>query len=154
MPVNLSASAALGRVLGPFPEDRGAAFGADDRIIGVFEHRHPVAQADPQGASGPAFADHQADDRRIDPAHRHQRLGDRQGLPSLLGGDPGIGAGSVDEGDDWQAELGRHLHLEDRLAIPFGMGAAEVAGGSLGERPPLLVADEHAPSRRPGGQTR
>ena len=34
-------------------------------------------------------------------------------------------------------------HLHQRLAVALGVGAAEVAGGPLGQVLPLLVADEH-----------
>ncbi len=56
---------------------------------------------------------------------------------------PGIGPGRVDERDDRQAELGGQPHLHQRLAIAFGMGAAEVAGLALRQVLPLLMADEH-----------
>ena len=103
VPVNLRASAALGACSAPFQRIVAQPFGADDRVIGVLEHRDPVAQADPQGPAGAPLADHEADDRGVDPAHRHQGLGDGQGLAALLGGDPGVGARGVDEGDDRQA---------------------------------------------------
>ena len=45
--------------------------------------------------------------------------------------------------DDRQAELGGEPHLEQGLAIALGVGAAEVAGGPLGQVLALLVADEH-----------
>ena len=80
---------------------------------------------------------------RADLAHGHQVLGDDRGLASLFGGDSRIGPGRVDERDDRQAELARELHLLQRLAIAFGMGAAEVAGLALGQVFPLLMADEH-----------
>ena len=72
-----------------------------------------------------------------------QVLGDDRGLAPFLGGDPRIGPGRVDERDDRQAILGRHLHLLQRLAIAFGMGTAEMAGLALGQVFPFLMADEH-----------
>ena len=133
----------LGGVFAPFPEDRGAALGADDRVIGVLEHPQPVADADAQRAAGAPLADHHADDRGADLAHLHQVLGDDRRLAALLGRDARIGARGVDERDDRQAELGGEPHLQQGLAIALGVGAAEVAGGPLGQVLALLVADEH-----------
>ena len=93
----------LGRsrsVLGPFPEDRRAAFGTDDRIVGMIEHCDSVAQADPQGPARAPFADHDADDRCRDLAHAHQVFSDDRRLTALFGADSGIGPGRVDERDD------------------------------------------------------
>ena len=52
-------------VLVALPEDAGAAFGADDRVVGVLQHRDAVADADSQRTAAAAFADDDADDRRL-----------------------------------------------------------------------------------------
>ena len=97
----------------------------------------------PRRAAGAPLADDDADDRRVELAHLHQVLGDDRRLPALLGLDAGVSAGGVDEADDRQPELGREPHLQQGLAIALRVGAAEVAGGPLGEVLALLVADEH-----------
>ena len=45
----------------------------------------------------------------------------------FLGGDAGIGAGGVNEGDDGEAELVGEAHQAKGLAVAFGMGGAEIA---------------------------
>ncbi len=80
------------------PEDAGAAFGADDRVVGVFEHGHAVADADAQRAARAAFADHHADDRRGQPRHLEHRAGDDLGLAAFFGADARIGAAACRSG--------------------------------------------------------
>ena len=65
------------------------------------------------------------------------------GLTALFGSDSRIGAGSVDKRDDRQMEFLSQPHLHERLAIAFGMRAAEIAFLALGEVFPFLMADEH-----------
>ena len=51
----------------------------ETRIIGirhVLEHRHAVTHADPQGSSGTAFSDHDANHRYREPRHLEHRVGD------------------------------------------------------------------------------
>jgi len=43
------------------PEDGGAAFGGDDRVIGEFEHGEAVADTYAECASGASFSDTDAD---------------------------------------------------------------------------------------------
>ena len=101
----------LGGVLARLPEDRGAALGADDRVIGVLEHRQAVADADAQRPPEPPSP---MTTQTIGVsswliASRFSAM--ISGLAALLGGDARIGARRVDEGDDRQAELGRQPHL-------------------------------------------
>jgi hypothetical protein len=56
---------------------------------------------------------------------------------------PGIGAGGVDEAEDGQAELVRHFHQAQRLAVALGVGAAEVAFQIAFGVAALLRADDH-----------
>src|SRR4029077_17771309 len=44
---------ALGVVVGFLPEDAGAAFGADDAVVGELEHADAVADADAERSAGP-----------------------------------------------------------------------------------------------------
>ncbi len=89
------------------------------------------------------FADHDADDRRFEPRHLEHALGDDLRLAALFGADAGIGAGRVDQADDRELVLGRELHLGHRLAVAFGMGAAEEALVAFFERFALVVAGDH-----------
>ena len=141
--VSLSARAASRREVVALPEDAGAAFGADDRVVGELEHGDAIADADAERAAGAPFADHDADDRRRQARHLEHALGDDLGLAALFGADAGIGAGRVDQADDRQLVLGGHLHLGHRLAIAFGMGAAEEAFVAFFERFAFMVADDH-----------
>ena len=126
------------------PEDRGAAFGADHGVVGVLQHEHAVGDADAERAAAAAFADDDGDDRRAQDHHLAQVHGDRFGDVALLGADAGIGAGGVDERDEGQAEFFRQPHEAQRLAIAFGIGAAEVAFDVLLQLAALLVADDDA----------
>ena len=51
----------LGGVGAVFPENRGATFGRDDGVIGVFQNEHAVADADAERAARAAFADDHGD---------------------------------------------------------------------------------------------
>ena len=125
-----------------FPKDAGAALGADDRIVSVFEHGDAVADADSQGAARAALADHDADDRRAEPRHFQHRLGDDLGLAAFLGADAGIRAAGVDQANDGHVELGRQMHGSHRLAIALGVGVAVVAEVPFLERLAFLVSDD------------
>ena len=110
-----------------FPEDSRAAFGADDRVIGVFEDGDAVADAQSQRPARTAFADHHADDRRRQPRHQEHRLGNHLRLAALLGADARISPAGVDQTDDRHVELGGQPHLGHGLAVALGMGVAEIA---------------------------
>jgi glycerophosphoryl diester phosphodiesterase len=51
---------------------------------------------------------------------------DRFRLAALFGFNAGVRAGGIDQRDDGEAELGRHLHQALRLAVAFRLGHAEV----------------------------
>ena len=148
----------LGLMLGAFPEDPGAALRADDAVVGMLEDGHPVADANPKRPPRASLADDHADDRDRESRHEEHALGDHLGLAAFLGADAGISAGGVDEADHRQAVLRRQPHLAHRLAVALGMGAAEVARLTLGERFSFLVADdEHLVAvelRKPGQHCR
>ena len=69
-------------------------------------------------------------------------VGDGLGLAALLGADAGIGAGSIDQGDDREAEFLGCLHHPERLPVAFRVGLAEVPGDPFPCAPALLVPDE------------
>ena len=136
------------------PEDGRAPLGRDHRVGRVLQHEHPVAHPQRQRAAAPPLAGDGDDDRHLQHGHLDQVAGDRLGLAALLGVEPGIGAGGVDEGEDRAAELLRQLHHPQRLAVPLGARLAEVAVDPLLGVAPLLMADHrHAPAaelREPG----
>ena len=95
----------FGGVLAMFPKDGGAAFRADHRVIGVFEHEDAVGDADAERAAGAALAEDHGDDGRSQAHHLAKVEGDGLGDIALLGLDPREGAGGVDERDDRQVEI-------------------------------------------------
>ena len=123
------------------PQDPRATLGADDRIIRVLQHRDPIAHADAQGAARSAFANHHADDRRLQPGHLEHALGDHERLAAFLGADARVGARRIDERDDRQPVFGGHPHLRHRFAVTLGLRTAEIAGRPLLDRSPFLLSD-------------
>ena len=71
------------------------------------------------------------------------RAGDGLGLPALLGALAGIGTGSVDKGDDRQAEAVRGLHQAHGLSVTLWPGHAEISLDPRLGIMALLVADDH-----------
>ena len=67
-----------------FPENAGATFGTDDRVIGVLKHSHAIAHADAQGAARAAFAKDHANHRSSQPRHFIHRAGNHLGLAAFL----------------------------------------------------------------------
>ncbi len=130
-------------LLGVLPEDRGAPLRRDHRVVGVFEDQQAVRDADAERAAAAALADHDAHDRDAQRRHLLDVLRDRAGLAALLGADAGKRALGVDQRDDRDAEPLGEVHLEQRLAVPLGVGAAEVRGDALLGRLALAVADDH-----------
>ena len=129
--------------LDALPENAGTALGTDHAVVGMLEHRHSVADADPERAPRTTLADHHADDRHRKRRHQEHAFGDHLGLAAFLSSHAGIGAGGVDQADHRQPVFGRQLHLAHRLAIALRMGAPEMAGLPFGEGLALLVADHH-----------
>ena len=129
----------LGCVAAVFPKDRGATFGTDHRIVGVLHDEHFVGHADAECAARTAFAYDHRDDRGFEKHHLAQIHRDGFGDVSFLGTDAGESPGRVDQRDDGQFELGRHAHDPQRLAVSFGMRAAEVAHNVFLGVAPLLV---------------
>src|SRR5204862_390401 len=87
----------LRRFAGVAPENRGAALGGDHRVDGVLQHQHAVAHADGERAAAAALSRHDGDDRRWQRRHATQVARDGFGLTALLGTEPRIGAGRIDE---------------------------------------------------------
>ena len=104
---------------------------------------HPSGDADAEGAAGHALADDRRDDRHLQAGHLAEVHGDGLADAALLGAEPRVGADRVDERDHRTAELLRLAHESQRLAIPLGMGHAEVAVEVLLHVPALLLADDH-----------
>jgi len=133
----------LGGLVAGFPEDGGAAFGADDGVVGELEESEAVADADAECAAGAALADDDADDGGAEARHFHEIEGDGLGLASFLGADAGIGARGVDEADDGEVEFFGEFHFGQGLAVAFGVGHAEIAGDAFLGGAAFVVGDEH-----------
>src|SRR4030095_2397897 len=101
--------------------------------------------ADRERAAAAALAGHDREDRRLERGHLPEVAGDRFGLPALLGAEPRIGAGRVDERDDGLAELLGHVHQPQRLAVPLGVRHPEVPGDLLARVAALLMTDDDEP---------
>jgi hypothetical protein len=86
----------------------------------VLEHQEAVGDTDAEGPSRAPFTDHRGDDRHPQPEHLPQVHRDRLALALLLGQQPRVGTGGVDEADDRQPETIGVLHQAQRLAIPPG----------------------------------
>ena len=125
------------------PQDGGAAFRADDRVIGVLEDENAVGYADAERSAGAALADDRCDDRHLERHHFAQVDGDGLGDMALLSADAGKGAGRVDDCDDGQLKLAGQLHQAQRLAVALGVGAAEVAHHIFLGVAPFLGAHDH-----------
>ena len=106
------------------PENARAALGADHRIVGVLQHADAVADADAQCPAGPAFADHDTDNRRAESGHLQNARRDQLGLAALLGSDSRKGTRRVDQADHREPVLRGQSHLGERLAVPFGVSTA------------------------------
>ncbi len=123
------------------PEDRGTAFGGNDRVDRVLEHQHLVGDRERHGTARAALADDHADQRDRELQAGLDRARDRLGLAALLGADAGMGAGRVDQRHDRQAEALGEVHQAHRLAVAFGVRHAEVVAHPALGVGALLVAD-------------
>ena len=79
-----------------FPKNSGAAFGADDRIVSVFQNQRAIAYADAERAPAAAFADYHGDHGHAEERHLSQVNGNGLGNVAFLGGHTWVGAGGVD----------------------------------------------------------
>ena len=117
--------------------------GRDHGVDRVLLHQYAVGDRDRDSAAGAALADDAGDGRNGQPRHHRLRAGDRAALPVLLGGDPRIGAGRVDERHEREPEPLRDLHHAHRLHVALGVGHPELAVDALLDVAALLVPDEH-----------
>jgi hypothetical protein len=135
----------LGGVGAVLPQNGRAAFGADDRVIGVLQNQDAVGHANAQRAAGAAFADDGGDDGHFEQGHFPQVDGNGLGDVAFLCCHAGVRARRVNERDDGQAEFMRHAHQPERLPITFGMRGAEIAQDVFLGVPAFLRADDHDP---------
>ena len=77
------------------------------------------------------------------PGHLAQIASDGFRLAAFFGGDAGIGAGEIDEGEYRPVEFFRNLHGAQRLTVALGIGHAEIAAYLFLGSPPFQVADGH-----------
>ncbi len=139
----LEGAGGVGGKVVTLPEDACAAFGADHAVVGELEHGDAVADANAERPAGAAFADHDADDRRFEARHFEHALGDDLGLAAFFRPNAGVSTGGVDQANDGQLVLSRHLHFGHRFAVAFGMGAAEETLIAFFERFSFVVAGDH-----------
>jgi hypothetical protein len=101
------------------------------------------ATCDRERATRATFADHDRDDRYLEPRHFAQIDRDRLGLAALLRAEAGVRAHRVDERHDRHAKALRELHQPERLAVALGVRHAEAAQQILLRVAALLLADHH-----------
>src|SRR5438105_10819346 len=130
------------RLRGVLPENRGAAFGRDDRVGRVLQHQHTVGHADCERAARTALAYDDADDWHPELRHLEEVARDGLGLPALFGVNSGIRALRVNQGDDGASELLRELHDAQGLSVAFGLRHPEVPLASLLRASTFLLADD------------
>ena len=100
------------RLVGALPENAGAAFGRDHRVVAVFENQHAVGHADAERAAGAAFADDGGNNRHFQQRHLAEIHRNGFGNVAFLRRDAGERARGVNERDDGQAELVREARLD------------------------------------------
>jgi hypothetical protein len=124
-------------------DDGSAAFRRDDAVYGILQHEDGIAHAKGESAAGAAFADTDHHHGHREARHFAEIARDGLGLSALLGVDSGIGAWSVQKGNDRPAELGGHLHDAQRLAVALGLRHAEIAEKTLFGIATLLLGHDH-----------
>ena len=130
--------------VGGFPQNRCAAFGADNRVNRVLEHHHLVGHRDGQCAARTALADDGGDDGHLELRHFKNITPDGLRLAALFGINARVGARRIDEGKHWQLELFRQLHQAQGFAVALRLAHAEVAQPALFGIPTFLLAQHHA----------
>ena len=135
----------LGRLvseLDALPEDPGAAFGADDGIVGELQNADVVANSQTERPAGPPFTNHDANDRYGQHRHFAKVDGDRISLAAFFGSDAWVGAGGVDQADDGNLELGGQFHFLERFPVSFRMSTAVKAFVAFFQIAAFVLADE------------
>ena len=125
------------------PENRGTAFWRDHRVHAVLQHGHVIADPNGQRAAGASLTDDRAQDRRTQLAHLKQIAGNRFALIALLRSDARVRPRRIDEGQDRQRKLFRHLHQAQGLAVALWAGHAEVSTHFFLGIAALLMTDHH-----------
>ena len=129
-------------LVGFFPQDRRAALWTDHGIPTVLQHGDTISHANSQRATGTAFANHNANNGRAQPAHLAQVHRDGLGLSALLAVKTWIRAGRVNESDDWHVELFSEFHFQKSFAIALGIGATKAALDALFSGASLVMANK------------
>ncbi len=130
----------LRRLVRGAPQDRRAAFGADHRIDGMFEHQHAIAAASAIAPPDPPSPTIAATTGNTRGRHASVERAIASAWPRSSASMPGR-RHRVDQRHHRQAEPVGHLNQPDRLAIAFGFAHAEIvaqAGGGVGA---LFVTD-------------
>ena len=109
------------------PENRGTAFGRNNRIPCIFSHHDPIPYSYAYGPSACPLTYDNANNRHAEPRHLKKVTGNRLGLPLLLSLYAGICTGSVDQGDNRLVEFFRKLHQAQSFAISFGLSHTKIS---------------------------
>ena len=104
-------------------------------------HGHAVGNGQRQRAARPAFAQQHGDHRHLQAGHGNQVVGDGVALSTLLGLGAAESALRVHQAHDRTAELLSLAHKAQRLTIPLGLRATEIARDALLEVGALFLAD-------------
>ena len=98
----------ISRLLGfirRFPQNRGAALGADHRINRVLHHDELVGHRNRQGAARATLANDGGDDGHLQLRHLENIAANGLGLAALLGVNTRVGARRIDKSEHRQLEL-------------------------------------------------
>ena len=131
------------RLVRRFPENRGAAFGADDGVNRVLQHHQLVSHRNGQCAARAAFANDGGNDGHFELRHFKNIAANGFRLAALFSFDARISARRIDKREHRQLEFFSRLHQAQRLAVAFGLAHAEVAQPAFLGVAPFLVAQHH-----------
>ena len=112
-----------------------------------------VAHANPQGTTGTALANHNADNRCRQTRHHRQILGDRFADTALLGVNTRIRSRRIYQGNNWNFVPLSQLHQAQGLAVPLWFWHAKITHDLILHRPPLLLTNHHHRTAIDAGKT-
>jgi hypothetical protein len=124
------------------PEDRRAAFRRDHRIDGLVQHQEDVADADGECAPAATLSRDHRHDRSANPGHDEQGACDGLALSPFFRLLARRRSLSIDQRDQWKAQLFGEPHNACGLAVPLRMRAAEISLDVLPRVAPFGMADQ------------
>src|SRR5215208_2726980 len=126
------------------PQNRGASFRTNYRVVSVLENQNVICDPYAQRPSRPTLADHCRYDRNAQLHHFTKIHSDCLRDVALLRSDTWKSAGRIDQGNHRHPEFFAETHQAQGLAITFRMRAPEIAHHILLGVAPLLVSDNDA----------